>query len=68
MARTDGGTIQPHESAALEHAIDDGLREILIVQHMASGLQRFIRREDHRPVPTMPLVDDMEEHVGAVVR
>jgi hypothetical protein len=29
-------------------------------------LQRFVRRKDHRPLPPVSLVDDVEEHIGRV--
>ena len=40
--------------------------EILVVEHAAPRLQRLVRREDHRAMPAMALVDDVEEHVGGV--
>jgi hypothetical protein len=62
----DGGAIEPQQPPALEHAIDDGLRQILVVQYSPPGCQGLICRKDHRTMPPMALVDDVEEHVGGI--
>src|SRR6188472_2136550 len=66
MERPDGGAVEAYEAAALEDAIDDRLPEILVMQHAAPCLQRFVGREDHRTATAMPLVDDVKEHVRCV--
>jgi len=38
-----------------EHAIDDGLGEILVVEDPAAWFQRLIGREDHGAMPTVTL-------------
>lgn len=58
--------IQGEQSAALEDAIEDGLCEVVVVEHVAPGGQRLVGREDHRPLLPVPIVDDVEEHVGGV--
>jgi len=40
VERADGGSIEAEQAAALEHAIDNGLREILVAQDAPPGLQR----------------------------
>lgn len=66
MEGSHRGPIEPEQAAALEHAIDDGLREVVVMQDAAPGVQRLVRREDHRAAPTMPFVDDMKQHVCGV--
>ena len=36
------------------------------MEHAAPGLQRLVRRKDHRALATMSLVHDMEEHIRRV--
>ena len=66
MLRSHRRTIQREEATALEDAIDNRVREVFIVQHASPLVQRFIRGEDHRALLAMPIVDDVEEHVGRV--
>ena len=40
--------------------------EIVVVQDAAPRFQRFVGREDHRAMPSITLVDDVEEHVRGV--
>jgi len=58
--------IQLKQASALEHAIDDRLREIFVVQHMPPGGERLVGGEDHRAPALVSIVDDVEEHVGRV--
>ncbi len=58
--------IEREDSAALEDPIDDGMRQVLVVQDMAPGRHGLVRREDHRALLPMSIVDDMEEHVGGI--
>jgi hypothetical protein len=53
-------------SSALEHSIDDRLREIFIVKHSAPCSERLVGGEDHRAFALVPIVDDVEEHVRRV--
>ena len=66
MEGADRGSIEPQKTTALEHAIDDGVGEVFVVQHATPRFQRFVGGEDHRTVPPMALVDDVEEHVRRV--
>ena len=66
MQRPDRGSIEAYQAPALEHAIDDRLPEILVMQDAAPCLQCLVRGEDHRAMPTMPLVDHVKEHVGGI--
>jgi hypothetical protein len=42
------------------------MSQIVIVQHPAPGIERFIGGEDHRPPHSMTVIDDVEEHVGRI--
>jgi hypothetical protein len=52
---------------ALEDAIDDGVREVIVVEHGAPSSRAFVRREDHRAPADVALVDDVEEDVRGIV-
>ena len=54
------------DATALEYAIDDGMGEILVVQHRAPRLEWLVGREDHRPPALVTIIDDVEEHVSGV--
>lgn len=62
--RTDA--IEPEKPSTLEHAIDDGLGKVLVVQYAAPRLKRSVCREDHRAMTLVPFVDHVKEHVGGV--
>ena len=58
--------VEGEEATALENPIDDGMCEVLVVQHAAPRRHAFIRREDHRALLPVSIVDDVEEHVRRV--
>ena len=60
------GTIEREEPTAFEHAIENGLREIVVMEDPPPGTERFIGREDHRALLAMAIIDDVKEHVGRV--
>ena len=66
MAGPIGAPAQFDVAAALEHAVEDRLGEIRIVQDPAPRGERLVRGEDHRPPVQVAVVDDLEEHVGRV--
>src|SRR5205823_4684048 len=49
-----------------EDAIEDGLGEVLVVEDAAPGLQRLVRGEEHGALPTVAIVDHVEQDVGGV--
>jgi hypothetical protein len=51
---------------ALQDAVEDGFREIRIVQDSAPRGERFIRREDHGALMQVAVVHDLEEHIGGI--
>lgn len=66
MQRPDRRPVQSDQTTPLEHAIDDGLGEVLVVQDAAPAFKGLIGGEDHGASAPVPLVDDMEEHVGGI--
>jgi len=59
--------VELQQSAPLEHAIDDGGREVVVVQHAAPAIGMFVRCEDHGAPRLMALRDDVVEHVRGIV-
>lgn len=53
-------------SAPFEHAIEDRLREVSIMEKLAERRQGFAGGEDHGSVAEIAIVDDPVEHVGGV--
>ena len=54
------------QATTLEHAIDDGGREVIIVQHGTPVVRVLVRGEDHRAGRLMALGHDVVEDVGRV--
>ena len=52
--------------AALEQTIEDRLREVAIMHHIAKRRQRFVRREQNRPPLQVPFIDHAIEDIGGV--
>lgn len=59
-------TIERKESAALEDPVDDGLREVVVVQDGPPGREGLVGGEDHRPLALVAVVDDVKQHVRGV--
>ena len=66
MAGAVGGPAQLEMAPSFEHPVEDRLGEIRVVEHSAPGAQRLVRREQHRAVMQVALVDDVEEDVGGI--
>jgi hypothetical protein len=66
MTGTQGWSIERKQAAALKDAVDDGMREIVIVQDVSPGGERLVGGEDHGASAPMPVVDHVEEHVGSI--
>ena len=54
------------EASALEDAIQDGGRQVLIVQHPSPLAEWLIRGEDHRSFSQVAIVDDMKQDIGGI--
>jgi hypothetical protein len=61
-----GRPVEAEEPSALEDAVDDGLSEVLVVEHLSPSVRRLVGGEDHRALAAVTVVDDMEEHVRRV--
>ncbi|GAC1455772.1 MAG: hypothetical protein PVSMB1_05340 [Gemmatimonadaceae bacterium] len=66
MLGSERGPVECEDSAALENAVDDRLRQVLIMQHAPPSRERLIRGEDHGALSPMAIVDHVEEHVRGV--
>ena len=50
----------------LEDPIENRLRQVVIVEDAAPRFEGLVGHKDHRAMPPVPFVDDVEEHVGGV--
>lgn len=66
MSGPIGGAAQLEMPPPLQHAVEDGLGEIGVVEDPAPGAQRLVGREDHGALMQVALVDDVEEDVGRI--
>jgi len=66
MLRAERRPVECEQAPTFQDAIDDGMREVFIVQDSAPRRHGFVRREDHRALPAMAVVDDVKEHVRGV--
>jgi hypothetical protein len=67
MSGAVGRAAKVEDPTAFQDAIDDGLREVGVVEDGSPGGERFVGGEDHRLVMQVAVVDDMEEKIGGVV-
>ena len=49
-----------------ENAVQDGLGEIGIVEHLAPGFEGFVGGEDHGSLVQVAIIDDLEEDIGSI--
>src|SRR3954469_5909182 len=66
MLGADGRAIELEPATSLEDAVDDGLREILVVEHGSPGIGVLVAGEDHRAPAAVAVVDDVVQHVGGI--
>ena len=62
-----GGAVEGDEATALEHAIEDRGREVLVVKDASPLPRPLVGGEDHRLLAEVAVVDDVEEDVGGVL-
>jgi hypothetical protein len=60
MFRAQGRPVEREQASSLEDAIDDGLCEIVVMEHTPPGGERLVGREDHGPLLPMPIVDNVK--------
>jgi hypothetical protein len=58
--------VEREHAAPLEDAVQDGLREVFVVEHAPPGRERLIGREDHGALLPVPIIDHVKEHVRGV--
>ena len=66
MPGTGGGPAQLEVAPSFEHAVEDGLSEIRIMEDPAPGTERLVGREQRGAVMQVALIDDVEEEVGGI--
>jgi hypothetical protein len=59
--------VQEQHATALQDAVDDRGGEVVVVEYSAPVVRVLVRREDHRALRLMSVVDDVVEHVGGVL-
>src|SRR5256884_3355651 len=66
MTRPPGGSIEVDEASTLQDSIQNGGRQILVVQHLSPRAERLVRGENHRPLLEVAMVHHMrsEEHTS----
>src|SRR2546426_3594702 len=68
MTSSSRGSIEANEPSALQDAVEDGGRQILVVEHLPPFIQRLIGSEDHGPFAQVAVVYHMEKKGGGVLR
>src|SRR2546425_8455694 len=68
MTSSSRGSIEANEPSALQDAVEDGGRQILVVEHLPPFIQRFIGSEDHGPFAQVAVVHHMGKNVGGGLR
>src|SRR2546422_11697659 len=68
MTSSSRGSIEANEPSALQDAVEDGGRQILVVEHLPPFIQRLIGSEDHGPFAQVAVFYHMEKNVGGVLR
>src|SRR2546429_268269 len=66
MTRPPGGSIEVDEASTLQDSIQNGGRQILVVQHLSPRAERLVRGEDHRPLLEVAMVHHMVQHIGGI--
>jgi hypothetical protein len=65
MARSARRSVEMNETPAFEHPIEDGGRQIFIVEYLSPLIEWFVGREDHGPLPQVPILHHMERTLAA---
>src|SRR2546422_7548216 len=68
MTSSSRGSIEANEPSALQDAVEDGGRQILVVEHLPPFIQRLIGSEDHGPFAQVAVVHHMGKKVGGGLR
>src|SRR2546422_11325781 len=68
MTSSSRGSIEANEPSALQDAVEDGGRQILVVEHLPPFIQRLIGSEDHGPFAQVAVFYHMGKNVWGVLR
>src|SRR5207244_5205808 len=66
MTRPPGGSIEVDEASTLQDSIQNGGRQILVVQHLSPRAERLVRGENDRPLLEVAMVHHMVQHIGGI--
>jgi hypothetical protein len=66
MLRAHRGSVEQQQATAFQHPVDDRGSEVIVVQDGAPGVGVLVRREDHRALRLMAMIDDVIEHVRRI--
>jgi hypothetical protein len=61
-----GGSIEVDKASAFEDAIQDGGRQILVVQHSSPLAEGLIGGKDHRSFSQVAIVDHVKQNIGGI--
>src|SRR3989442_15613796 len=64
MTSSSRGSIEANEPSALQDAVEDGGRQILVVEHLPPFIQRLIGSEDHGPFAQVAVFYHIEKNDG----
>jgi hypothetical protein len=67
MPGSPRGSFEVDESPTFQDSIQDGGRQILIVQHFAPRAERFVGGQDRRALLQVTIVRHMEQNVGGIL-
>ena len=54
------------KASALEDAIQDGGRQVFVMQSLSPLAERFIGGKDHGSFSQVAMVDDMKQDIGGI--
>ena len=66
MTRAARGSVKVDEASTFQNSIQDGGRQVLVVQHPSPLAERLIGGKDHRSFSQMAIVDDMKQDIGGI--
>ena len=66
MTGPHGESVELKMSASFKDPVNDGVGQIMVVEHVSPLGEGLVGGEDHRPVAMVAVIDDMEEHIGRV--
>ena len=66
MTGAPRGPIERDKASALEDAIQDGGRQVVVMQHLSPLAEWFIGGKDHGSFSQVAMVDHMKQNIGGI--